>query len=535
MKKCQAPDHPHCTQWVMDGEAACRSGHVQLEQLDGRRQELLNLSASSLTQVMKPQAAVASPASVLATTLASTLTTAHAALSGLHLHFSGYDPRAAGGRQTIRLELCGNLPPDIKLIKVQLRSDLLAAGDNQQRLLRAASGQWQPLLLSFTSKNKEHGQYPLEVILSYEQDGQARRKWTCTSVIFVPRSDISLTEINSVFLAAQKNIKLMAEDGAIATLSGFAQSHAATPGNTNIEINAKDAAIATMDMQPPSGKYEIALGNIAWDEELIEIEAKPASVVAKPEPMSCLTSIQTGLDRKNPVIAKPTAKAAIAAIKSASLIGAQSQPYSNIRLFARDEWVLGRLEKQHSQADILLSPHGSNAAENASLSRRISARHAIIRRNAGLADSLPTITDISRYGILLDGISPEKDQPHALQAGMQIEFCASFRGIVKLQVLAIQPHLIILGDVDAVAGSQLIYLLQTETRPLAKSTPNLPLPDIFHFHHEFWHRDALTAKETRLDAQADLRGMSLLPPACRYSSLAYPDLPDTGASWRNLA
>ncbi|MBI1772221.1 MAG: FHA domain-containing protein, partial [Burkholderiales bacterium] len=90
MKKCQAPHHPHCTHWVAEGEAVCAAGHPQA--VSPLRLELLNASADRLTQ---KRVAVA-PAS-------------------LHLHFSGYDPRAAGGRQTIKLELRGMLPPDVTI------------------------------------------------------------------------------------------------------------------------------------------------------------------------------------------------------------------------------------------------------------------------------------------------------------------------------------------------------------------------------------------------------------------------------------
>ena len=351
MKKCQTRDHPHCTHWVAEGEAVCAAGHSQA--VSPLRLELLNASADRLTQ---KRVAVA-PAS-------------------LHLHFSGYDPRAAGGRQTLRLELRGMLPPDVTIMEVQLRCELIAAGATKLRLSRTASGLWQPLLVSFSSRNKEHGQYPLEISLSHEQVCRAKRKWLCTSVIFVPRADATLTEIHSVFLAAQKNIRVIAEDGAIATLSGLGQSNGYAQGNMNIEINAKDAAIAKLEMRQPTGKYEIAMGTIAWDEELIEVASEPEApaAIAKSEqvpPVRPATS---------KAISKPISRPITAAAKWASLMGDQTQPYSNIRLFALDEYVLGRME-QHPQADILLSHRANSAAENARLTRRISARHAIIRRN----------------------------------------------------------------------------------------------------------------------------------------------------------
>lgn len=499
MKKCLAPDHPHCTHWVAEGETVCTAGHQQRP--NPQRLELLHASAGSLVQNREAVAPV-----------------------NLHLHFSGYDPRAAGGRQTIRLELRGILPPDVTSMEVQLRSDLIAMAASKQRLQRTVSGQWPALLISFSSKNKEHGQYPIEVALVHEQASRARRKWLCTSVIFVPRADASLTEIHSVFLATQKNVRVVAEDGAIATLSGLGQSNGYAQGNMNIEINAKDAAIAKLEMRAPTGKYEIAMGTIAWDEELIEVAASPeaASIAAPAKPL--------------PAPARPAARpTATMSTKTAtptttaSLIAGQEQ----IRLFALKEWVLGRMEEQ-PQADILLSHRDHSVTENARLTRRISARHVIIRRKGAGAE----ITDVSRYGTLLDGISMEKDQAYALRAGMQIEFCASVRGIVKLQVMAILPHLIILAGADGGPVTELLYLMKPETRP--GSTPAShttstdetvlsALPMVFHFQGGFWYRDLLTMQDSKLDASADLKALPQLPPACRYASLPYANVQEHAA------
>ncbi|WP_422952411.1 FHA domain-containing protein [Undibacterium sp. TC4M20W] len=480
MKKCHSPDHPYCTHWVAEGESACAAGHAQAA--NPLRRELLHASAGKLTKKID----------------------AHAPAS-LQLHFGGYDPRAAGGRQTLRLELRGTLPANVSIIEVQLRCELIAAGATRQRLLRTASGLWQPLLISFSSKNKEYGQYPIEISLSHEQEPMARRKWLCTSVIFVPRADASLTEIHSVFLAAQKNVRVIAEDGAIATLSGLGQSHGYAQGNMNIEINARDASVAKLDMLPPAGKYEIAMGTIAWDEELIEVAADESTAAPGLKQIPALTAAPDRGAAVKPVTGKPATKYASLATGHTS----RHQPHRHIQLFALEEYVLGRMEEQ-AQADIQLSHNANNPAENARLTRRISARHAIIRRKGMGAE----ITDVSRYGTLLDGMTMEKDQAYALRAGMQIEFCASVRGIVKLQVMAILLHAIILSDLDVKTGSGLLYLLKPETRPMV-SPPNMPdgLPLIFHFQDAFWSRDMLTAQENtlenRLDTDADLK---LRPP-----------------------
>ncbi|MFZ6757590.1 FHA domain-containing protein [Undibacterium sp. Ji50W] len=490
MKKCQAPDHPYCTHWVAEGEAICAAGHTQAAQVSTSRTAVLKASAGVITRQAVPTA----PAN-------------------LHLHFSGYDPRAAGGRQTIRLELRGTLPPDIRSLAVHLRSDLIAAGASTHRLLRTASGQWQPLLISFTSKNKEHGQYPLEVALLYEQADSILRKWLCTSVLFIPRSDVSLTEVHSVYLAAQKNVRVMAENGAIATLSGLGQSNGYAQGNMNIEINAKDASIAKLDMRSPTGKYEIAMGTIAWDEELIEVAADQEAP-AKPGPVALPTVAKT------PVKAvSNTVTSAIKSVTNSASLAARdkTQPHSTIRLFAQNEWVLGRMEPQ-PQADILLCHSSSGASENARLTRRISARHAIIRRKAQDAE----ITDVSRYGTLLDGVNLEKNQPYPLLAGMQIEFCASVRGIVKLQVLAILPHAIIIGDADANLDTELLYLMKPETHPISSDTNAAPaLPLLFHSKAGFWYRNAQTLQDTRLDGLVGVKALPQLPTGCRYFNVPY--------------
>ncbi|MFZ6768046.1 FHA domain-containing protein [Undibacterium sp. Di26W] len=503
MKKCQAPDHPHCTHWVAEGEAICAAGHAQAAQVSTSRTAVLKASAGVITR----QAVATAPAN-------------------LHLHFSGYDPRAAGGRQTIRLELRGTLPPDIRSLAVHLRSDLIAGGASTHRLLRTASGQWQPLLISFTSKNKEHGQYPLEVALLYEQAGSIPRKWLCTTVIFIPRSDVSLTEIHSVYLAAQKNVRVMAENGAIATLSGLGQSNGYAQGNMNIEINAKDASIAKLDMRSPTGKYEIAMGTIAWDEELIEVAADQEAP-AKPRPVALPTVAKTPVKAVSNAVTSAVTSATKSVTNSASLAARdKTQPHSTIRLFAQNEWVLGRMEPQ-PQADILLCHSSSGASENARLTRRISARHAIIRRKAQGAE----ITDVSRYGTLLDGVNLEKNQPYPLLAGMQIEFCASVRGIVKLQVLAILPHAIIIGDADANPASELLYLLTPEARPGSTDSNATPaLPMLFHFLGGFWYRDGRTLQDTRLDGFADLKALPQLASDCRYFNVPYVNVQEYGIS-----
>ena len=72
--------------------------------------------------------------------------------------------------------------------------------------------EWQAVLLSFSSRDKEHGQYVLELDLRVQANnsstsGQAApvvtRRWLCHSILFLPRSDTSLSEIHQVSLAAK--------------------------------------------------------------------------------------------------------------------------------------------------------------------------------------------------------------------------------------------------------------------------------------------------------------------------------------------
>ena len=56
----------------------------------------------------------------------------------------------------------------------------------------------------------------------------------------------------------------------------------------------------------------------------------------------------------------------------------------HVRLFALDECVLGRWEPSSAEADLLLEHYGEHGPERDGLTRRLSARHAVIRRINGL-------------------------------------------------------------------------------------------------------------------------------------------------------
>jgi len=111
MKRCSSPDHPHCTVWVAPGEAQCAHGHRQPS-------GAVDVLGSSFEMLKRVRAE--GPARIPATI--------HAPPPRPHLHVSGFDPRAAGGRQAIKLELRG-MPDDAPAqLTLLLESKLLPMG-----------------------------------------------------------------------------------------------------------------------------------------------------------------------------------------------------------------------------------------------------------------------------------------------------------------------------------------------------------------------------------------------------------------------
>ncbi len=530
MKKCAADDHPFCTHRVQEGEPVCAVGHLQklppTDSYVGRKSVAsfdIDCKSAEGAALFRPTlpATPGEAHSPLPTYAELTTRTAEStATGGLHLHFSGYDPRAAGGRQILRLELRGGVGQvplqSIAQIEVQLRSDLISPSLSEHRFLRTLSGQWRPLLIAFSSKNKEYGQYQIEVVLTHMIEDTCQRRWTCSTIILVPPTDTSLTEIHRVFLASHKNVKVLADDGSIAKLSGL---NGYAHGNMDIEISAKNAALTQVELSAPMGKCEIAMGTIAWDEELIE--------EAIQEPLDASITIAPSKVINKTIAASPlNSQFQTSTTTSASLISKTAQ----IRLLALDEWILGRLELQRPSADILLAHSAHSVTENAKLTRRISARHAIIRRVGAGAE----IIDVSRYGVLLDGVALEKDRPTPLQSGMRIEFCASVKGIACLHVIAILPHLIILQRFDTKECTEFFYLITPETKPdhLLQSLPG-DLPQLFHFDGNFWHLDPGTKQESSLGSAARLSALHKTLRDNRYFSEAYKDLHVRGYGvWR---
>lgn len=429
MKKCSNPEHPYCTQWVLPGERACSSGHPQ--------------SAAALTTDELPPAPPHRP----------------------HLHISGFDPRAAGGRQTIKVELHG-MPEDAPAaITMELASALFPGGSSHHTFGRNLQGHWRPQFVEFSSRDKEHGQYRIEAELRCSHGTHVRRRWVCTLIILVPRPDASLSDIHQTFIATYKNVSVTADDGSIARVSAQAGG-----GRLDIDVNARNASIARLDLDALDGKLAVGFSSIAWDEDLIEI-AVPEAPEKHPHP---------------------------AAMGKMSHQAPSTELPRHVHMFAFAEWVLGRDDPHDSPAAIRLAHFdGSGSRDAGGLTRRLSARHAIIRRSGGGFE----IEDVSRYGLLVDGAWPGKHQPVPLRLGTRIEMTASVRGIVRLVVTALLPTGLVLHRDDQGAQVECFVLVEPERHPGVEParTESLPraagLPLLFHHQGGFWRLDPATGAQ----------------------------------------
>ena len=483
MNKCSNPDHPHCTVWVMPGADSCVHGHAQLE--------------PAAPAAVAPPATLAGNSFEMITALRQRrdetpagIHPRHPATRRPHLRVSGFDPRAAGGRQSIKLELRA-LGSHTAHLQMNLKSDLFAHGSERHTFARSVEGDWRPVFVEFSSRGLEHGQYRIDVELrSEEEDERAPRTWVCTLMILVPRLDASLTDIHQTFLATHKNVRVMADD------AGIARVHAPGGASMNIDVTARNASIAHVNLDEPSGKVDHSIGTIAWDEDLIEIAARRS---------------------------EPHAFAATAA----SLVDAAPDTGAprHVRLFAMDECVLGRWEDTAPEADVLLSHYGMNGQDKGGLTRRLSARHAIIRRGSRGYE----IEDVSRYGILLDGVWPGKHQAIPLRLGMRIELSASIKGIVIFEVGALLPNGIILHRVDQGAGAEALYLMDPERHPgfPVPAHPCAPrscaMPLLFHRDGGFWHLDVATGRETSLGPATLVDRLQRFGRHMRFAGTPYPE------------
>ena len=490
MNKCSNVDHPHCTLWVMPGETACASGHAQSGTLTAPPEPTSSYAMISALRAGR-QVVTGRQAGSLAPAEARPFDNRPPATQA-HLHISGFDPRASGGRQTLKIELRG-LPETCEpLVAMQLQSDLLSEGGARHSFARTLRGHWRPLFIEFSSRDKEHGQYRIDVELFCQKEGRISHKWVSTLVILVPRPDASLSEIHQTFLSTHKNVRVMADDASIAKV--YAQSGG---GRLDIDVHARNASIAHLDLDAKPGKSDLGFSTIAWDEDLIEIDVP---VHSQPHPhqsaMACL-------------------------VNAAPEAGAQRQ----IRLFAMTECTVGRFELYDPDADVLLTHYGDDGQDRDGLTRRLSGRHALVRRGVYGFE----IEDVSRYGLLLDGVWPGKHKPVLLRVGMRIELSASIKGIVVLGVSALLPNGVIMHRLDQGAHAECFYFLEPGRHPgyPMPAWPALPpatvMPLLFHQHGGFWHLDPVTGKETALTPSAQIDSLCQMPAHTRFAAEAYPE------------
>jgi hypothetical protein len=463
MKRCSSPDHPHCTLWVAPDASACAHGHAQPAGTTAG--DALGSSFGLLQGIRARRAAQTAQTA-----------DAGAAPGRPHLRVSGFDPRAAGGRQAIRLELRGlpdGLPAELTLA---LRSALLPAGAATQRVTRGVGGGWRPSVVEFSSRGREHGQYRIDVEVQAGGGALPARTWAATLLLLVPRPDATLGEIHQTFLATHKNVRISADDAAIARVHGLEGA-----GPLDLDVQARNASVAHIHLGPPTGhgagrRADVALPTIAWDEDLIELDVAAEADHPCPASGACL------------VYAEPDA----------------GFP-RHVRLFALDECVLGRHETVAPEADLLLMHFDDDGERRDGLTRRLSARHAVIRPARGGFE----IEDVSRYGLLVDGVWPGKHVPVALRLGMRIELTASIRNVAVFVVTALAPHAVVLHRVDAGGAAECFVLCAPDVRPAsgaqAQALPRAAgMPLLFHAGGGFRHLDPATGAETALEPTTQL-------------------------------
>jgi hypothetical protein len=168
MKKCSNAQHPHCTYWVMPG------ADLRRRPRPSRAFQLRPADCLRTTRAASPATALdAAPAANQPSHYARPLQRLHAERPQLHI--SGFDPRAAGGRQTLKMELRGMPEACAPQLTLQLQSDLIPHGAARQHFVRAVDGEWRPVFVEFSSRGKEHGQYQISIeLLSSIRPGRAQ-------------------------------------------------------------------------------------------------------------------------------------------------------------------------------------------------------------------------------------------------------------------------------------------------------------------------------------------------------------------------
>jgi len=199
----------------------------------------------------------------------------------------------------------------------------------------------------------------------------------------------------------------------------------------------------------------------------------------------------------------------------------------HVRLFALDECVLGRWEPAGVDADLLLQHYGEHGPVRDGLTRRLSARHAVIRPARGGFE----IEDLSRYGLLLDGVWPGKHVPVPLRLGVRIELTASIRGVVTFVVTALQRHALVLHRVDAGGAAECFVLMAPDVAPDVASNVapggTLPraasMPVLFHRDGGFWHLDPANGHETALGPATVLDRLARFTGRVRFAAAPRPE------------
>jgi hypothetical protein len=197
----------------------------------------------------------------------------------------------------------------------------------------------------------------------------------------------------------------------------------------------------------------------------------------------------------------------------------------HVRLFALEECVIGRFEGAgiEAEADLLLQHHGEHGPDAAGLTRRLSARHAVIRAGRQGFE----IEDVSRYGLLLDGVWPGKHKPVPLRLGMRIELTASIKGVAALVVTALCAQGVVLHRVDSGGAFECFVLLAPERaqeRPAALPRA-AAMPQLFHRDGGFWHLDPASGHETPLSPATLLARLPGFGSRVRFSASARPEDP----------
>ncbi|WMW80810.1 FHA domain-containing protein [Undibacterium cyanobacteriorum] len=363
------------------------------------------------------------------------------------IRLSAYDPRAVGGRQVVRLSLPIHFAHHYEELELRVRCDLLPLKVSQYRFIRALNREWQSVLLSFSSRDKEHGQYPLELELrahafdaQHDSNLSCRQRWLSHSILFLPRSNASLSEIHQVFLHSQKNVRVIAEDGAIARV----QHGATASAQTQLDVVARDGALAQVHIETDrsNGIQESSPGYLAWDEALVEVAVQvkvatqnqadgPAEVEVTPSRASNLSHASTHerAAPRGPLEMHSEKKLAVE--KLACRVDYHHRiRHHHLSVIAAEQWRFGRT----SSSDPTSTPTLEKQIQDIVLEHpRISAVHAEIL----CQQEQFFIRDHSRFGVSVQGQRLVKAQPHVLGVGDRLDFCASFPGQLEWQVVAL--------------------------------------------------------------------------------------------------